>query len=72
MPKKIERSPLQELAEKADEALHLCWVRLGANQVTRAEIETMVRAWRVKRAAYEEQAEKRQQRKEERESDNDE
>lgn len=65
-----EKSPLQELAEKADGALALCWERLQAKEVTRKDIEIMVTAWRTKRQAHLESAEVKQERKEERESDN--
>ncbi len=70
MAKKTEKSPLQELADKADAALFLCWKRLQADDVDEETIRTMVQAWRVKRHAYIEAEEQRQERKEQRESDN--
>ena len=67
--KKAEKSPLQELADKADEALALCWERLRADELTPADITKMVEAWRVKRRAHIEAEDAKQTRKEERESD---
>lgn len=66
--KKPEKSPLQELADKADMALALCWKRLGAEELERADITKMVEAWRTKRRAHLEAEETKQLKKEERES----
>lgn len=62
-----EKSPLQELAEKADGALALCWERLRAKDLRPKDIETMVEAWRVKRRAHLEAAEAKQEKKEDHE-----
>lgn len=70
MPRKQEKSPLQELAEQADAALHTCWERLHARELTERDIETMVASWRVKRRAHQASEEVKIERKEARESDN--
>lgn len=69
MPVKKEKSPLQELADQADIALHTCWERLHATDLTRDDIEKMVAAWRVKRRAHLESEETKLERKEEKASD---
>ncbi len=68
--KKKPKSPLQELADQADQALAICWERLAARELTDDDIQSMVKSWRTKRRAHIEAAELKQERKEERESDN--
>ena len=45
-------SPLDELAQEADQALQLCWERLQAKTIDSKTIRAMVEAWRAKRQAF--------------------
>ena len=67
--KKKIKSPLQELADQADEALALCWERLAARELTTEDIRAMVKGWRAKRLAHLEAEETKQLKKEARKSD---
>ena len=69
MSKQKPKSPLQELADKANAALELCWERLRTDELTPADVTKMVESWRVMRRAHLEAEEAKQTRKEERESD---
>lgn len=57
--RQIENSPLQELADKADAALRLCWDRLEADDVDEETIREMVAAWRMKRKVFLEKEEEK-------------
>ena len=53
----MTESPLQELAEQAEEALELCWHRLQDREIDEDTIREMIAAWRVKQKQWQEKQE---------------
>lgn len=48
MSAKKVRTAVDELADKADGMLNLCWRKLRAKEATREDIELMVEGWGLK------------------------
>ena len=64
-----QKTVIDELAEKADTMLAEVWKRLGAEPVTKADIDKLVEGWSIKHKIFLEKEEEKQLKKEAKQSD---